>query len=75
MSGENLFLKLSKRDFSGSEADLYAQELQTMFSHFAASGEISEFYSKLETAEKNGQKLSLADDEADEYSVESLTFS
>lgn len=57
MNGEELFLKLSKRDFSGSDADEYAQLLETMFSWAAVSDDLDLFYKKLEEAEKAGKRL------------------
>lgn len=75
MTGEELFNQLSNRDYSGSDADQYAQTLQTMFFHFSSTGELEEFFAKLLEAESEGKKLEMSDDESDEYSLDSITLS
>lgn len=61
MTGQQLYDKLSVRDHSGSEADEYAQLLILLENHALINGEIDEFYSLLEKAEKEGKKLSFPD--------------
>ena len=68
MKGQNLYLKLSKRDYSGSSQDEYAQLLGTIFIHIH-----TEIFSLLEKADTLGKKLSLIDSEiSDEYTVEDI---
>lgn len=71
MKGNEIFDNLSHRDYSDSEADQYAQTLQTIFFHCTASGEVQDFYDILEKAESENKKLSLPDD-ADEYTIDSV---
>lgn len=52
--GFELYKQLSKRDYSGSEADEYAQLIGTLFSHLRA-----DLFPLLERAEKEGKKLAL----------------
>ncbi|NJB83632.1 hypothetical protein [Wenyingzhuangia aestuarii] len=68
MNGQNLYLKLSKRDYSGSSQDEYAQLLGTLFNHVH-----SEIFNLLEKAEKLGKKLAVKNSEnLDEYTVEDI---
>lgn len=73
MSGEELYNKLSKRDYSGSDADQYAQLLQTLHLHLTLNKEEEDFYNMLLQAEKEGKKLAIIDDELDEYSFETIS--
>ena len=57
MIGNELFKDYtSKRDYTGSKADVYAQLLQTIMFHIG-----DEIYSLLELAEKEGKKLKVLD--------------
>ena len=61
MTGESLFNKLSKRDYSGSDSDEYAQLLLTIHSQLSASGEEADFFSLLEKAESEGKKITVTE--------------
>lgn len=74
MEGKEIFDSLSQRDYSGSEADKYAQTLQTIFFHCTMSGEMQEFYDILKKAESENKKLTVPDD-VDEYSIDSVVLS
>ena len=70
MSGEKLYNQYtSKRDYSGSKADEYAQLLETIRFHLGA-----EIFPLLETAKKNNKQLSLKDEGVlvDEYSIDDV---
>ncbi|WP_313600613.1 hypothetical protein [Epilithonimonas vandammei] len=69
MGGEQLYLKLSKRDYSGSDSDNYAQLLQTIFFHLAGSNEELKFYELLEVSKNENKKIAINDPEnnKDEY--------
>lgn len=56
MTGKQLFVKLTVRDFSGSEQDLYAQLLMTIFSHIG-----DDIFDLLEDAESQNKKLDIND--------------
>lgn len=57
MTGKELFIKYtSKRDYTGSKADEYAQLLQTIFSHINEG-----IYPLIEKAESEGKKLEVLD--------------
>lgn len=57
MTGKELFIKYtSKRDYTGSKADEYAQLLQTIFSHINEG-----IYPLIEKAEKKSKKLQVLD--------------
>jgi hypothetical protein len=60
MTGEELFIKLTDRDFSNSEADKYAQLLMTIFSQI--HGEI---FPLLEQANESNTKLDVRDFSSD----------
>ena len=75
MDGKELFNQLSVRDYSDSEADQYAQTLQTMFFHCTMSDEIQKFYNLLEQAESENKKLVISDDQEDEYDFASISLS
>jgi len=72
MNGENLYNQYtSKRDYSGSKADEYAQLLETIRFHIGTA-----VYSLLETAEADNKQLSLKDEGVlvDEYSIDDVIF-
>lgn len=54
MTGKELFKKYTDRDFSGSEADVYAQTLLTIFAHVH-----DDIFPLLEKAEKENKKLDI----------------
>ena len=57
MTGKELLIKYtSKRDYTGSKADEYAQLLQTIFSHINEG-----IYPLIEKAEKQSKKLQVLD--------------
>jgi hypothetical protein len=57
MTGKELFVKYtSKRDYTGSKADEYAQLLQTILFHIG-----NELFDLLEKAEKQAKKLQVLD--------------
>lgn len=74
MKGKQLYLELSKRDYTESTADCYAQFLQTIYFHLALSGEIEKFYDLLETANRGKKLIHLKEivDFRDEYFFEDL---
>lgn len=76
MNSELLYEKLSIRDYSNSDRDVYAQDLQTYFFQCVTSGTVDEFLQLLEKAEEAGKKIILKSDylEANEYTVFALTF-
>jgi hypothetical protein len=58
MKGKDLFNSyLSKRDYSGSKADEYAQFLSTLFTHIG-----TDLFALLESAEKDSKVLTLKDE-------------
>lgn len=71
MDGKELYSDyVSKRDYSGSLADEYAQLLMTLYSHLGNS-----LFSILEEAESKDKKLSLNDEITknvfiDEYTID-----
>lgn len=74
MKGKDLFQQYtSKRDYSGSKADEYAQLLFTIFTHIHEA-----IYPLLEKAETDNKKLSLKEPSLDglitfdEYSTEDI---
>lgn len=69
MNGKQLFQKLSQRDYSGNDSDIYAQLLQTIFLHLAGSNEVSKFYELLEVSNNENKKIAINDPEnnKDEY--------
>lgn len=75
MSGKELFLKLSQRDYSMSEQDIYAQFLTTLHYHLSISNQEPEFFLLLETAESLNKKIELKDSTIEEYFIDSLILS
>ncbi|WP_312078381.1 hypothetical protein [Chryseobacterium sp.] len=73
MTGKELYQKLSQRDYSGSDADEYAQFLQTIFLQLSLQGKENEFYSLLEKSQESGKMLSVENSELDEYTLESIS--
>ncbi|MPS73999.1 MAG: hypothetical protein E2590_12765 [Chryseobacterium sp.] len=71
MTGKELYKKLSRRDYSGSDDDVYAQWLQTLFLQLPSS----DFYKLLEKSEKLGKKIIPKDSKADEFTIDSLILS
>jgi hypothetical protein len=72
MNGEELYNQYtSKRDYSGSKADEYAQLLETIRFHIGKA-----VYSLLETAEADNKQLNLKDEGVlvDEYSIDDVIF-
>lgn len=69
MTGNELFQKLSQRDYSGSDSDNYAQLLSTIFFHLSNSTEIENFYSLLTIANNENKMIAIHDPEniKDEY--------
>lgn len=60
MTGEEIYeMYQSKRDYSGSEEDQYAQFLNTMWGNAAVTGEIKIFYSLVEKAHEAKKKLAV----------------
>lgn len=57
MTGNELFQKLSQRDYSGNVSDNYAQLLSTIFLHLSNSNEIENFYSFLAMADNENKNL------------------
>lgn len=72
MDGKEIYDNASKRDYTDSELDQYAQTLQTIYFHCFASGQLKDFFDILEKAEKENKKLSIPDD-IDEYSIDSIS--
>ena len=60
-NGKTLCDKLSKRDYTGTESDIYAQLLQTILFHLTCSSQEDKFFELLETAEKEGKKIVIKD--------------
>jgi hypothetical protein len=76
MSGKNLYSELtSKRDYSGSKADEYAQLLETLLAHLGDN-----VYKLLEKASLQNKKLSINDKITnsdiiyDEYNLQDVVF-
>lgn len=74
MQGENIFKKLSQRDYSGTNSDQYAQLLNTIFYNLSGNDEIKLFYDLLEKADQENNFISISDPEniKDEYSFSDL---
>lgn len=72
--GEELYNKLSQRDYSGSKSDNYAQLLQTLFLHLAASNELTKFFNLLDRAKIENKQISVIESDCnkDEYFFEDL---
>ncbi len=69
MNGQDLYLKLSKRDYTGSPQDNYAQLLGTIFLHIQ-----SDIFKLLEQADKLGKKLKIErSNSLDEYTIDNIT--
>lgn len=67
MTGQQLFEAKSQRDYTGSEADEYAQLLMSIFMHIGAA-----LFPLLEIAENEGRKVGLKDVEKDEIMLTDL---
>ncbi|WP_312342937.1 hypothetical protein [Chryseobacterium binzhouense] len=74
MNGEKLYLKLSQRDYSGTDSDIYAQLLTTIFFNLSGNDEIQKFFDLIEKAEDQNKKISVNDaaNENDEYRFSDL---
>lgn len=75
MNGKELYTDLvSKRDFSGSETDSYAQLLQTIYHNIG-----SKIFPLLEKAQKENKKLSIKEFSSeilvDEFSTSDIVIS
>ncbi|CAI9429250.1 Type I restriction endonuclease subunit M [Candidatus Ornithobacterium hominis] len=70
--GKELFKKLSKRDYSGSGEDKYAQLLITLHFSLVLFGREKQFYKLLEKAVKENKKIIVVDNSVDEYTIDSL---
>ena len=73
MSGKELFNQLSKRDYSGSDADMYAQLLKTLHHHLTLSGEEKQFFELLELANDQDKKITVSDPDSEEFTFQSLS--
>lgn len=67
MTGQQIFEQKTVRDYTGSEADEYAQLLMSIFMHIG-----NDLYPLLEKAEKEGKKVDLKDVEKDEIIISDL---
>ena len=72
--GIELYEEIAQRDYSGNDADQYAQLLQTLFSHLR-----SDLFPLLEKAEQEGKKLALIEPKdqrilVNKYSLNNLLF-
>lgn len=61
MKGKELYIKLSNRDYSGSDQDKYAQLLQTIHNSAFLNDELPQFYQLLEKAEAENKKIDVND--------------
>lgn len=60
MTGEEIYNNLiSKRDYSGSEADEYAQLLSSIYIELCLSGELEQFLILLQDAHAKGLKIAV----------------
>lgn len=75
MSGKELFAKLSKRDYTGSDEDIYAQLLKTLHHHLTLAGQEKEFFELLELADDQNKKIIISDseNEIEEFTISSLS--
>ena len=73
MTGEELYQKISQRDYSGSDDDQYAQLLKTLYYNLMVSGQEQQFLKLLETAQKNGKKITVLDGNQEEFTITSLS--
>lgn len=67
MTGQQIFETKTKRDYTGSEADEYAQLLMSIFMHIG-----DDLYPLLEKAENEGKQVDLIDVEKDEIIISDL---
>lgn len=76
MTGEEIFNQYQQyRDYSGSEADAYAQELDTMYNSCSLNGEEDEFFALLKEAHEACKKLEIkgVNELQDFYTLEDIT--
>lgn len=72
MTGQELFNNLSKRDYSGSDEDNYAQLLNTLYRASIVHDEEKEFFLLLEKADQEGKQIAVKSD-FEEIFVSDLT--
>lgn len=72
MTGQELYDNLSKRDYSGSDQDQYAQFLKTLYYHLTMAGQQENFLKYLVTAESENKKIDVKDHSLEEYFMDSL---
>lgn len=75
MKDKDLYRKLSKRDYSNSLQDEYAQSLQAYWYHCVLSGQEKAFYKLLEKANNENKQLSLSNPFTDEISFRDIIIS
>lgn len=75
MNGKNIYEKLSIRDYSGSDQDVYAQLLNSLHVQAVLNGHVDEFYTLLEKADSEGKKLTVIDSDLEELFIESISLS
>ncbi|MCC2590347.1 hypothetical protein [Chryseobacterium sp. MFBS3-17] len=73
MSGKSLFEKLSVRDYSGSDADQYAQWLQTIHFQLKMNGQEDDFFKLLEKADEEKKQIVAQDPLAEEFDIDSIS--
>lgn len=71
MERQDFIKKLPERDYSGSKEDQYAQWISTVFFSIG-SVHADEFIKLLEDAKKQGKKISIINEQADEITFDSL---
>lgn len=62
MKGEILYKKLSKRDYSGSVLDKYAQLLQTILFNIVGNNEKKMFFDLLEKANLENKRIEIKEE-------------
>lgn len=76
MNGQQIYqLYQEKRDYTGSQSDAYAQELETMYMSCFLNGQQQEFYDLLKNAHSSEKKLQYKDGIGleDFYTFEDIT--
>lgn len=74
MSGIEIYNEYQKkRDYSGSESDQYAQDLETMYNSCYQNGEESEFLELLLEAHNGANKLVVLNDDTDIITFADIT--
>lgn len=72
MTGQDLYDKLSKRDYSGSDPDQYAQLLQTLYLQLTLANQQEDFLQLLEKAQTENKKIDVKDQDSEEFVMDSL---